>query len=135
MEVKSGGGCCLKVGSWESCCCVGRRSSGCFLDVMRCALLNTCRNNTIVVVVVVVVYLKRLRIVLRCAKAGCGRRTSCVVVVVVIFIVVFIICSVVVVCIVVRCNTVFIFSIVQYSVWMFVFAECFWEGWWHFGIL
>ena len=28
------------------------------------------------VVVVVVVYLKRLRIVLRCAKAGCGRRTS-----------------------------------------------------------
>ena len=29
-----------------------------------------------VVVVVVVVYLKRLRIVLRCAKAGCGRRTS-----------------------------------------------------------
>ena len=30
----------------------------------------------IVVVVVVVVYLKRLRIVLRCAKAGCGRRTS-----------------------------------------------------------
>ena len=30
----------------------------------------------VVVVVVVVVYLKRLRIVLRCAKAGCGRRTS-----------------------------------------------------------
>ena len=28
------------------------------------------------VVVVVVVYFKRLRIVLRCAKAGCGRRTS-----------------------------------------------------------
>ena len=26
--------------------------------------------------VVVVVYLKRLRIVLRCTKAGCGRRTS-----------------------------------------------------------
>ena len=26
--------------------------------------------------VVVVVYLKRLRIVLRCAKAGCGRRPS-----------------------------------------------------------
>ena len=109
LEVKSGGGCCLKVGSWESCCCVGRRSSGCFLDVMRCALLNTCRNNTIVVVVVVVV--------------------------VVICIVVFIICSVVVVYIVVRCNTVFIFSIVQYSVWMFVVAECFWEGWWHFGVL
>ena len=30
----------------------------------------------VAVVVVVVVYLKRLRIVLRCAKAGCGRRTS-----------------------------------------------------------
>ena len=29
-----------------------------------------------VVVVVVVVYLKRLRIVLRCAKAGYGRRTN-----------------------------------------------------------
>ena len=29
-----------------------------------------------VVVIVVVVYLKRLRIVLRCAKAGCGRRKS-----------------------------------------------------------
>ena len=29
-----------------------------------------------VVGVVVVVYFKRLRIVLRCAKAGCGRRTS-----------------------------------------------------------
>ena len=32
---------------------------------------------SVVVAVVVVVYLKRLRIVLRCAKAGCGRRTSC----------------------------------------------------------
>ena len=32
--------------------------------------------DAVVVVVVVVVYLKRLRIVLRCAKAGCGRRTS-----------------------------------------------------------
>ena len=31
---------------------------------------------SVVAVVVVVVYLKRLRIVLRCAKAGCGRRTS-----------------------------------------------------------
>ena len=30
----------------------------------------------VVVGVVVVVYLKRLKIVLRCAKAGCGRRTS-----------------------------------------------------------
>ena len=29
-----------------------------------------------VVVVVVVVHLKRLRMVPRCAKAGCGRRTS-----------------------------------------------------------
>ena len=33
-------------------------------------------NSCPTVVVVVVVYLKRLRIVLRCAKAGCGRRTS-----------------------------------------------------------
>ena len=33
-------------------------------------------NFVVDVVVVVVVYLKRLRIVLRCAKAGCGRRTS-----------------------------------------------------------
>ena len=32
--------------------------------------------QSIACVVVVVVYLKRLRIVLRCAKAGCGRRTS-----------------------------------------------------------
>ena len=30
----------------------------------------------VVAVVVVVVYLMRLRVVLRCAKAGCGRRTS-----------------------------------------------------------
>ena len=29
-----------------------------------------------VVVVVVIVYLKHLRVVLKCAKAGCGRRTS-----------------------------------------------------------
>ena len=36
---------------------------------------NSC-PTVVVVVVVVVVYLKRLRIVLRCAKAGCGRRTS-----------------------------------------------------------
>ena len=35
-----------------------------------------CSFVVVVVVVVVVVYLKRLRIVLRCAKAGCGRRTS-----------------------------------------------------------
>ena len=33
-------------------------------------------DGVVVGVVVVVVYLKRLRIVLRCAKAGCGRRTS-----------------------------------------------------------
>ena len=37
---------------------------------------NSCPTVVVVVVVVVVVYLKRLRIVLRCAKAGCGRRTS-----------------------------------------------------------
>ena len=36
---------------------------------------NSC-PTVVVVVVVVVVYLKRLKIVLRCAKAGCGRRTS-----------------------------------------------------------
>ena len=36
---------------------------------------NSCPTD-VVDVVVVVVYLKRLRIVLRCAKAGCGRRTS-----------------------------------------------------------
>ena len=37
---------------------------------------NSCPTVVVVIVVVVVVYLKRLRIVLRCAKAGCGRRTS-----------------------------------------------------------
>ena len=42
-----------------------------------CELLFSCTVVYVVVcVVVVVVYLKRLRIVLRCAKAGCGRRTS-----------------------------------------------------------
>ena len=41
-----------------------------------CCLLSLLVFLLFVVVVVVVVYLKRLRIVLRCAKAGCGRRTS-----------------------------------------------------------
>ena len=41
-------------------------------------LVGCCWGNVVigVVVVVVVVYLKRLKRVFRCAKAGCGRRTS-----------------------------------------------------------
>ena len=49
--------------SWDCCCC-------CCCCCLLLLLLF------LFVVVVVVVYLKCLRIVLRCAKAGCGRRTS-----------------------------------------------------------
>ena len=51
------------------CCCSGWLSVACCFVVVVVVIV-------VVVVVVVVVYLKRLRIVLRCAKAGCGRRTS-----------------------------------------------------------
>ena len=48
------------------------------VDVVVIGFFVVVAGGVIVVVVgvVVVVYLKRLRIVLRCAKAGCGRRTS-----------------------------------------------------------
>ena len=38
--------------------------------------IHTTAHEGVNVVVVVVVHLKRLRMVPRCAKAGCGRRTS-----------------------------------------------------------
>ena len=45
-------------------------------DLLQQVLVVVFVVDVVVIVVVVVVYLKRLRIVLRCAKAGCGRRTS-----------------------------------------------------------
>ena len=40
-------------------------------------VVGTCDKKLLeIYVVVVFVYLKRLKIVLRCAKAGCGRHTS-----------------------------------------------------------